>query len=71
MWCFGLLITYCAMQAPVPAGDTYCMIYKPQTWSVRDTLETKRDVDREMSKFKRRCPEQFAAFMAGRRAKSK
>jgi hypothetical protein len=69
MWCFGLLLTYCALQTNAPAGDTYCQIYKPQTFSVRDTRETKEDIDREMSKFKRRCPYEFAAFMAGRQKK--
>jgi hypothetical protein len=55
MWCFGLLITYCAMQTQAPVGDTYCQIAKPIYWSKHDTRETKEQADRENAKWKARC----------------
>jgi hypothetical protein len=57
MWCFGLLITYCTMQTPAPAGNAYCQIAKPIYWSRDDTLESKRQIDRENAKWKRLCGE--------------
>lgn len=56
MWCFGILLTYCALTQPgAVQGATFCQVYKPVLWSVNDTRLTKEQVDSMNRTWKRLC----------------
>lgn len=57
MWCFGLLVMFCAQPAapPATAGAMFCQVAKPHHWHAQDTRRTKEQADIHNRKGRKLC----------------